>query len=187
MSGKLIFNYGTMRCGKSSLLIQKAYQFAEVGKTVLVLRPATDTRSPEGEVSSRIGISWPALNIQVGTDIGVALSEKIFDILLVDESNFFTAEQVDQLAEITEERGCMTIAFGLKCDFAGNLFDASKRLVELADRLDEMPSMCDCGKKATKHFRLTEDTAQFVVGDEIYKSVCRSCFFKLRGYYGKAR
>lgn len=185
MSGKLIYNYGTMRCGKSALLIQKAFQFNAAGREVVVLKPHVDTRGEQDTVTSRVGISWPAIGVAPDDNIYELLLDKhpVFDILLIDESNFFSVDQINQIAQVVESSGCMCIAFGLKCDFEGKLFDSSKRLFELADRFDEMPSMCDCGKKATKHFRMTKDTAQFVVGDEIYKSVCRSCFRKLRGTY----
>lgn len=177
MSGKLIFNYGTMRCGKSALLIQKAYQFNETGKKVLVLKPALDTRSDR--VSSRIGISWPAISVSTSSSIVKLLENEVFDILMVDETNFLTSFHIDELAHIADTRNILVMAFGLKCDFEGVLFDSSKRLFELADRFDEMPSMCDCGRKATKHVRLTNETEQFVVGDTIYKSVCRPCFKEL--------
>jgi thymidine kinase len=174
-----------MRCGKSALLIQKAFQFNAAGRRVVVLKPSTDTRSGEGVVESRIGISWPCITVSPDTNIFKLLlgRKMVFDVLLVDEINFLTTTQINQIAHVVQGTGCMCLAFGLKCDFEGKLFDASKRLFELADRFDEMPSMCDCGSKATKHFRVSGEIAQFVVGDEIYRSVCRGCFIKLRGTY----
>lgn len=176
MSGKLIFNHGTMRSGKSALLIQKAYQFTEAGRKVLVLKPSIDTRNEN--VSSRIGISWPALSVSTDTSIIKLVEGLQFDILMVDEANFLTPSHIDELAAIADARNILVMAFGLKCDFEGILFDSSTRLFELADRFDEIPSMCDCGRKATKHVRMTDEKSQFVVGDKIYRSVCRPCFME---------
>lgn len=179
--GKMIFTHGVMSSGKSSILIQKAYQFNECGRRVQVIRPHIDTRSNPDKVESRIGISWDATAI-CATDSITEFHANVpkYDVLLVDEAQFFTKSQIEELASIADS-GILVIAFGLMVDFKGKLFDGSKRLVELADRLDELPSMCECGKKATMHVRLTNQTEQVVCGDDIYKSVCRKCFVKYKG------
>lgn len=178
MAGKLIFMHGVMSAGKSSTLIQKAFQFTQCGKQVLVFRPIEDTRAASDKVVSRIGISWPAIPVCSDDNLlEIFEKEEGTDIILVDESNFFTEKQMDELADIADIHGKLVIAFGLKNDFAGSLFDSTRRLFELADRIDELPSMCTvCGSKATHHYRKIESDEQFVVGDDIYMSVCRKCF-----------
>lgn len=179
---KLIFNYGCMAAGKSSTLLIKAYQFRQNGKRVQILRPSVDTRTESGKVSSRIGIKAEALCVSREAFIADVIDADDIDILLVDESNFFTVGQIEQLADLVDTCGLQVMCFGLMSDFEGKLFDSSKRLVELANRLDEQVSMCEvggCGKKATMHIRLTAETEQFVCGDDIYKSVCRKCWKRL--------
>lgn len=179
--GKMIFTHGVMSSGKSSILIQKAFQFNECGRKVEVIRPIIDTRTEQDKVESRIGIEWDATAICPSDSITeFHASIPKYDVLLVDEAQFFTPEQIEELASIADS-GILVIAFGLLTDFEGRLFDGSKRLVELSDRLDELPSMCECGKKATMHVRLTAETDQIVCGDDIYKSVCRKCFVKYKG------
>lgn len=182
MSGKLIFTHGVMDSGKSSILIQKAYQFNQKGKGVVVIKPCTDTRSPTGKVKSDIGIEWPCVDIGAEDSVFAKTIHKPLDVLLVDEAQFLQDYQVDELANLADSYGVLVIAFGLKNDFTGHLFSASKRLIELADRVDEIPSMCQCGHKATHHFLKQQDSnSNIVIGDsDIYVSCCRQCYNKLK-------
>lgn len=178
---KLIFNHGCMAAGKTATLLIKEYQFKNNGQEVLVLRPTTDTRASDGFVESRLGLKAQAVGIAPDDNIARKVKHRLSytDIILVDEVNFFEPDQVEDLAYIVDKWNIQVMCFGLMSDFEGELFPASKRLVELADRLDEQVSMCEikgCGKKATMHKRLTEDTAKIVCGDGIYKSVCRKCW-----------
>ncbi|MCP4266588.1 MAG: thymidine kinase [Candidatus Brocadiaceae bacterium] len=177
---KLIFNHAVMAAGKSATLIQKAYQFRRNGQRVVVLQPQVDTRGSEGKVESRLGISTEALCIAPEDVIREQFDVSEVDIILIDEVNFFTEDQIEELSDIVDYDKVQCICYGILSDFKGDLFNASKRLVELADRLDEQVSMCEmgngCNKKATLHVRLSSDTAQIVCGDSIYKSVCRKCW-----------
>lgn len=181
--GKLIYTHGVMSSGKSALLCQKNYQFSEAGYNVLVLKPSLDTR--DGKVTSRIGLSVECLIIEEGqlpsdvvTDF-IDHEDKYPDIILVDEAQFLNGEQVEDLARIAHNADIMVMAFGLKCDFEGKLFEGTQHLFALANRSDELAAMCDCGRKATMHIRLTNQTEQVVCGDmDIYKSVCTKCFLE---------
>lgn len=184
MSGKLIFKHGVMEAGKSAELLMKAYLFREKGKKVVIIKPSLDTRDAQGVLSSRVGISAPCVSIGPENDLQATLRHyghlSDTDVILVDEAQFLQEDQVDALARIVDSWGALCIAYGLKCDFSGHLFPASRRLVELADRIDEAPSMCKCGRKATMHYRSVASEEQVLCGDtDIYHSVCRPCFMKL--------
>lgn len=180
--GKLIFMHGVMDSGKSSMLIQKAYQFDQKSMTVCVLKPCLDSRSPSGKVKSDIGIEWPCIDVECDVHLEGLLGyhelEDDVQVILVDEAQFLQEYQVDELAAIADANNVLVIAFGLKTDFTGHLFRASKRLIELADRVDEIPSMCACGHKATHHviLKAPEGTNIMIGDDSIYTSCCRKCF-----------
>ncbi|WFZ78514.1 thymidine kinase [Aeromonas phage vB_AsaP_MQM1] len=181
MSGKIIFTHGTMEAGKSAEVIQKAYLFTQKGKRVVVLKSASDIRDPHGKVRSRIGIEWPCLLVGNEDHIDVLLHSQPIDIILVDEAQFLQVHQVDELAKFADEHNVLVIAYGLKNDFYGHLFPATQRFFEIADRIDETPSMCQCGKKATHHFRKVRGTGNPIScgAADKYQSVCRQCFNKL--------
>lgn len=181
MKGKLIFTHGTMEAGKSAELIQKAYQFDRKGFKVVVLKAASDVRSPEGKIKSRIGLDWDCLLLAHGASVEQTIVSGIqgqrADVILVDEAQFIDKDQVDELAFLADTRGTFVMAYGLRVDFNGELFPATKRFMEVADRIDEMPSICECGAKATHHVKLGGSDNQVSCGAaEKYKSVCRRCF-----------
>lgn len=178
--GKVIFNHGTMEAGKSAELIQKAYLFTQKGKRVVVLKSASDVRDPNGKVRSRIGIEWPCTLVGNEDHINVILHSQLIDIILVDEAQFLQVHQVDELVKFADEHNILVIAYGLKNDFYGHLFPATKRFIELADRVDETSSMCRCGRKATHHYRRTKGSGSVVScgGADKYESVCRMCYVK---------
>lgn len=182
--GKLIFKHGTMEAGKSAELLMKNFNFQQKGKYVTILKPSVDTRDPKGILTSRVGLN--AYCVMLGPDASVrdVISSHgtsvLTDVILVDESQFLSEAQVTELARVVDANNILCIAYGLKNDFSGHLFSGSKRLLELADRIDEAPSMCECGRKATMHLRLTSSKEQVVCGDDIYKSVCRPCFNKVK-------
>lgn len=186
MAGKLIFKHGVMEAGKSAELLMKAFLFREKGKQVTILKPSLDVRDPQGILTSRVGIQSECTMVCPEDSIYGVVSNygehKIPDIILIDEAHFLQERQVDELAHLVDSCGRLCIAYGLKCDFSGHMFPATRRFMELADRIDEAPSMCKCGRKATMHIRKVPSQEQILCGDtDIYESVCRPCFMKFHG------
>ena len=166
----LIFTYAAMNAGKSASLLTAAHNYKERGMSVLVLKPAIDTRDSVCEVVSRIGIKQEANIITDDMDIFEfykwAEAQKDIHCVFVDEAQFLKTEQVHQLSRIVDTYNVPVMAYGLRTDFAGKLFEGSK-------------AVCHCGKKAIMTARLMEDGTpvkegnQICIGDEIYVSLCR--------------
>lgn len=188
-TGKLYFRYGTMGSAKTALLLTQAYNFEERGLRYICLKPAIDTRETSNVIRSRIGIERECRWIMPDTDI-YTLAQELFeeemtviDWLLVDEAQFLSAEQVDQLARIVDDYGSNVICYGLRTDFKSHLFEGSRRLFELADSIDEIKSTCNCGRKTIINARIdshgdfVEEGAQVEIGgDDRYIAVCRKCW-----------
>ena len=180
-----------MNSGKSIELLKIAHNYEEQGKKVMVLTSALDNRSGLGVVSSRIGISRPATPVPQGDSIlrivNATLSTTTYvdshaiwpECILVDEAQFLTAQQVTDLATIVDSQDVPVICFGLKTDFQGKLFEGSKALFEMADKLEEIKTVCQwCGHKATMNLRTCDGKPvyngdQIQIGDQEYISVCR--------------
>ncbi|MEM6412243.1 MAG: thymidine kinase [Pseudomonadota bacterium] len=181
---KLYFNYSAMNAGKSAILLQAAYNYRERGMNVLLLRPTTDHRGPTGEITSRIGLSAPADMIPPDKNVKSHILDQHRDAPLacvfVDEAQFLTEEQVWQLAEIADEERIPVLCYGIRTDFAGDLFPGSAALLAMADSLREIRTICWCGSKATMTARIGEDGEIVsegeqvqVGGNESYVSLCR--------------
>lgn len=187
--GKLYFRYGTMGSAKTALLLTQAYNFEERGMRYVCLKPIIDTRDGRNVIKSRLGIERECRWIHNDTNI-YELAQQLFeeamviiDWFLVDESQFLTAEQVDQLARIVDDFGCNVICYGLRTDFKSNLFEGSRRLFEISDTIDEIKSTCHCGRKTIINARIdshgdfVEEGAQVEIGgDDRYIAVCRKCW-----------
>lgn len=144
---KLIFNYSVMNSGKTLDLLKTANNYEEEGYVVQIIKPAIDTR--DKEVKSRVGISKPCVLIKKEDNIVNLLNDKI-QILFVDEAQFLSKKQVDQLVYIADEFNIPVYAYGLRLTFKGEFFKGSKRLFEVADKLQEVKNVCHyCSKKAT--------------------------------------
>lgn len=178
---KLYFRFSSMNSGKSSALIQSAYNYEERGMTALILTSALDTRYGENKVASRIGLEMPATPINADTDIR-SLYEEITikpQAIFVDEAQFLTKGQVLELAHIVDHYETPVLCYGLRSDFLGEPFAGSQALLTIADVLDEVKSICHCGRKATMNARITDDTSQVSIGgNESYVSMCRKHFFE---------
>ncbi|MFP6587924.1 MAG: thymidine kinase [Pirellulaceae bacterium] len=184
---KLYFYYSTMNAGKSTSLLQASYNYQERGMETLVLTPAIDTRSGDGHVSSRIGLTTPA-TIFNNTDNLFHLVRDIaatadIHCLLIDEAQFLEKAQVIQLTDVTDELNIPVLCYGLRTDFRGELFPGSEQLLAWADDLSELKTICHCGRKANMVLRL--DSAGNVIkqgaqikigGNDQYVSVCRQHF-----------
>ena len=191
--GKLYFRYGTMGSAKTALLLTNAYNFEERGIAYLCYKPVTDTREDRNVIRSRIGIERECRWIYPETDLYAEMSTmeesgaSLPEWILVDESQFLSKEQVDQLARIVDNFGCNIICYGLRTDFKTNLFEGSRRLFEVADSIDEVKSTCSCGGKTVVNARIdskgdiiTEGEQVEIGGNDRYMSVCRRCWTNKR-------
>ncbi len=187
--GKLYFRYGTMGSAKTALLLTSAYNFEERGMKYVCLKPVIDTRDTVNVIKSRIGIQRECRWIYHETDLYrlatelFAECEALIDWFLVDEAQFLTADQVDQLARVVDDFGCNVVCYGLRTDFQSHLFEGSRRLFEIADTLDEIKSTCTCGRKTIINARIdlngdfVDQGEQVEIGgDERYIAVCRKCW-----------
>lgn len=179
---KLYFHYSTMNAGKSTLLLQAAYNYRERGMQVLLLTAAMDKRAGEGVIGSRIGIASPARTFDERTNLYDLIVEEAPQAacIFVDEAQFLTESQVWQLARVADDRRQPVMCYGLRVDFRGQLFPGSAALLALADDLREVRTICHCGKKATMVIRQDEngqpirEGAQVQIGgNETYVSLCR--------------
>lgn len=187
--GKLYFRYGTMGSAKTALLLTTAYNFEERKMSYMCLKPVVDTRDKVNVIKSRIGIERECEWIYHDTDL-YRLVQDIFektmsvvDWFLIDEAQFLTSEQVDQLSRVVDDYGSNVICYGLRTDFKSHLFEGSRRLFEIADTIDEIKSTCTCGRKTIINARIdasgdfVEEGAQVEIGgDERYIAVCRKCW-----------
>ena len=187
--GKLYFRYGTMGSAKTALLLTTAYNFEERGMRYVCLKPIVDTREKTNVIHSRIGIQRECRWIYHKSDL-YEMAQQMFeetmaviDWFLVDEAQFLTASQVDQLARIVDDFGSNVICYGLRTDFRSCLFEGSRRLFEIADTIDEIKSTCTCGRKTIINARMdsngdfVEEGQQVEIGgDDRYIAVCRKCW-----------
>lgn len=187
--GKLYFRYGTMGSAKTAMLLTTAYNFEERSISYLCMKPVVDTRDNRNVIRSRIGIERECLWIYADSNLyldlrDVARSEKgLPEWVLVDEAQFLTPEQVDQLAEAVDDFGINVVCYGLRTDFRSHLFDGSRRLFEIADTIEEVKSTCNCGRKTIVNARIdkngeiiTEGAQVEIGGNDRYMSVCRKCW-----------
>jgi len=184
---KLYFYYSAMNAGKSTQLLQSSYNYRERGMNTLIFTPTVDTRFGFGKVSSRIGLEAAALAFSPRDDllarITKEVSERPLACVLVDEAQFLSKAQVDQLMHVTDVLKIPVLCYGLRTDFQGNLFEGSLWLLAWADKLVEIKTICHCGKKATMVLRIGSDGkpiregAQIAIGgNDLYVSVCRRHF-----------
>jgi len=181
---KLYFHYATMNAGKSTMLLQASYNYQERGMRTAIFIAALDDRAGAGKVASRIGLSSDAIPFGLSDDLFAAIDrmhrEEPIACVFVDEAQFLTAEQVWQLARVSDRVGIPVMAYGLRTDFQGKLFPGSLELLAIADELREVRTICYCGRKATMVVRLDQsgnlvrEGAQVDVGgNEKYVSLCR--------------
>jgi thymidine kinase len=190
--GKLYFRHGAMNSGKSTALLQVAYNYEERGQRVLIAKPAIDTKG-DSQVVSRLGM---VRNVDFLVLPNENLRDKLrefagntpVDCLLLDEAQFLTAEQVDQAMEIAVIDRVPVLAYGIRTDFLTHGFPGSIRLLEIAHSLEELKTICRCGKKAMFNARLKN--GEFVFdGDQVaidgvevtYESLCPSCYYSKIG------
>ncbi|WKE66830.1 thymidine kinase [Gallaecimonas kandeliae] len=186
---QLYFYYSAMNAGKSTSLLQSAYNYRERGMNVLLYTAAVDDRSGKGIISSRIGLESEARVFDAGTDLfaevlGLSHTQR-FHCLLLDEAQFLSKAQVAQLCRVVDELGIPALAYGLRTDFRAELFEGAQYLLAWADKLVELKTVCHCGRKANRVLRVGEDGqpskegAQVEIGgNDRYVSVCRKHYLE---------
>lgn len=194
---KLFFYYSTMNAGKTTNLLQSAHNYHERGMRTLIFTPRIDDRHGAGTVKSRIGIEARGLMFGADEDLLAMVRQDVerhgpLHCVLVDEAQFLTRSQAWQLTDIVDELGIPVLAYGLRTDFRGELFEGSRYLLAWADNLVELKTICHTGRKATMVVRvddsgraLTEGPQVEIGGNERYVSVSRAEFKKItsgRGY-----
>jgi len=189
-NSKLIFNYGAMSSGKTKELLKKWYSKREDGFYPIIMKPFKDDKGEDTVVSRDGSFAKVDFLIKDTDNIYFLIFKYILDYnvdyIIVDEVQFLTSAQIDQLGDIVDTLGIDVICYGLLTDFLGNIFDGSKRLIEIADDRIEMERQCVCGRKRLFNARFVND--EFVLdGDQVaidgknvsYKSVCRQCYKRL--------
>ena len=201
---KLYFRYGAMNSGKSTALLQAAYNYEERGQRVLLAKPAIDTKADD-QIASRLGVSRTVdFLIGPGDDVAElfrayrddARGETVRDVscLLIDEAQFLTPAQVDDLFRIAIHENIPVLAYGIRSDFLTAAFPGSRRLLEIAHTLEELKTICRCGRKAVFNGRVIDGTFVFD-GDQVaideagaraehvvtYESLCGACYLEESG------
>ena len=184
---KLYFYYASMNAGKSTNLLQADFNYRERGMRTMLFTAGVHDRGGAGVIDSRIGLTTAAAPFDAATDLAEAIAvEQAHDrvaCVLVDEAQFLSAAQVDQLAHVADVIGVPVLAYGLRTDFQGQLFPGSARLLAIADSLIEVKSVCTCGRKATMNLRVdgqgraVASGAQTEIGgNDRYVALCRRHF-----------
>ena len=193
MSAHLRFWYGSMSSGKSLNLLSTAYNLEENNIQIMVLKPSLDTRDGEGVIRSRAGLERKCIMIDEDVNLYKAIKAyrnvlasqlETLKWVIVDEAQFLTEEQVNQLSDVVDFLDINVMCFGLRTDFQSHLFPGSKRLFEIADDLEEIKSSCECGeKKSSINARfdengeiITEGSQVEIGGNDKYQAICRKCW-----------
>lgn len=180
---KLYFRYGAMGASKTSNALMVEYNYFERGQNAVIFKPSIDTRDGIDIVKSRAGLAKKACLLAPDEDafekIGSMNENRKIDCVIIDEAQFLSAEQVMQLCRVVDELNIPVIAYGLRADFAGNLFPGSERLLAMADTIEEIKTVCWCSKKAIMNARVVDGKVvkvgeQVVLGgNESYVALCR--------------
>lgn len=183
--GKLHFKYGTMNSGKTFELLRTAYNYEENGYKAIIVKPSIDKKG-DNNIVSRVGMQRK-VDYLITSDMDISsIYNDTINVILVDEAQFLSKKQVDDLWLLTKQKDITVFCFGLKTDFLSNSFSGSKRLFELADKIEEVTTLCKCGNKAMLNLRLLNGNPIFD-GDQIsidgfgfitYEPVCGLCYIK---------
>ena len=191
---KLYFKFGAMGCSKTAQALITKFNYEERNMKVLLLKPAIDDRDGANTVKSRIGLKEEAVTVRERDNIYNMYEKNFSDcsVIIVDECQFLTPEQVDQLADIVIDKDIPVLCFGLSTDFTTHLFPGSKRLFEIAQSISEIKSVCTCGAKATVNARIdsngrivTEGSQVLIGGNDSYVAMCRKCWLKRKAEESK--
>ena len=181
---KLYFRYAAMNAGKSTALLQVAYNYEERGMRVLLFTAAHDDRGGTGVIGSRLGLQRTAATFGPATVFARDALAADAACLLFDEAQFLTPAQVRQLHRLAHSGGLPVICYGLRSDFRGEAFPGAAALLTLADELEEMKTICACARKASMNMRMDAQGRRiqqgeqvFIGGNESYRAVCPQCFY----------
>ena len=185
---KLYFKYGAMGSSKTAQALITKYNYEENDLQVWLMKPSTDVRDGAATLRSRIGLEAQVEVVSPETDIlkrFVGEKEGNCDVIIVDECQFLTEEQIDQLRAIVDEHNIPVMCFGLRTDFQTKLFPGSLRLMEVADTIQEIKTICDCGAKATVNARIdgeghivTQGAQVVLGGNDSYIAMCHKCYVR---------
>jgi thymidine kinase len=182
---KLYFKYGAMGSSKTAQALITKYNYEENGLKVWLIKPSTDTRDGTAVIRSRIGLEAEAEPVDQETNLWTLFRERSCDIIIVDECQFLSPAHIDQLRTIVDEGDTPVICFGLRTDFLTRLFPGSLRLMEIADSIQEIKTICDCGNKATVNARIdgnghivTEGDQVVLGGNDSYIALCHRCYIR---------
>jgi len=181
---KLYFRYAAMNAGKSTALLQVAYNYEERGMRVALFTAAHDDRVASGVIASRLGLSRTAATFGADTEFRRAHLAPDIACVLIDEAQFLLPAQVHQLHRMAHVDDLPVICYGLRSDFRGEAFPGSAALLTLADEVEEMKSICACARKATMNIRIDADGRRVKEGEQVviggnerYRAVCPACFY----------
>ena len=181
---KLYFKYGAMGSSKSAQALITKFNYEEKGMDVWLIKPGTDTRDGADIIQSRIGLRKKAQIIYPDDDI-IEEYHKAgdHDVIIADEAQFLTPEQIDGLRKLVDENDLPVLCFGLRTDFLTHFFPGAKRLMELADSITEIKTICECGSKATVNARIDENGNVITKGNQVmlggndsYTAMCHRCW-----------
>ena len=185
---KLYFKYGAMGSSKTAQALITKYNYEENDLSVWLLKPSADTRDGQTILRSRIGLEAAVEIVPPETDILRLFRDTRLgkcDVIIVDECQFLTREQIDQLRAIVDEHNIPVMCFGLRTDFQTKLFPGSRRLMEVADTIQEIKTICDCGAKATVNARIdgnghivTQGEQVVLGGNDSYIAMCHKCYVR---------
>ena len=186
---KLYFRYSSMGAGKSIDLLKVAYNYEERQQKVVLMTSGIDDRYGKDKITTRIGLQRKAISIKNDDNIYEYIKKLTYipACILIDEAQFLSEKQVDELTDIVDFLDIPVICYGLRTDFRFNLFQGSKRLLAVADKIEEIKTICDCGKKAIANMRIIDGKPTisgdqvYIGGNESYKAVCRKCYKKKLG------
>lgn len=181
---KLYFKYGAMGSSKSAQALITQFNYEELGMSVWLIKPSTDTRDGADIIRSRIGLERRARVITPEQDICEEYRrEGKHDVIIADEAQFFTPEQIDQLRYLVDTEDLPVLCFGLRTDFLTHFFPGARRLMELADSITEVKTVCACGRKATVNARIDQQGRIITQGDQVllggndsYVAMCHKCW-----------
>lgn len=189
---KLYFYYSAMNAGKSTTLLQSDYNYNERGMETMLFTPKLDDRFEAGKIHSRIGLHAKAIAFTSDFDLLNCIKNKMKTLnklacVLIDEAQFLSKEQVEQLSDVVDTLKIPVLAYGLRTDFLGNLFPGSQHLLGWADEISEIKTVCHCGKKAIMNVRVDEDgnavtqgSQIFIGGNDTYLATCRQHFKQMQ-------